>query len=328
MDRSGFRRWRIVRPRELQLARRLEKQLRAFDRRRHPLLGLRTSERRDAFVEQLVESMRRIRYVSVISTRAVSALRADPSSPLFDPVKAAILYQRAGNIEEAFWMVFLFVHFGKHPHTGWRLARDIYGRLGRGGPWTWTRMHSHPGRLRGWLASHETILRGGDGIPRHFGNHRKHETLSDSSLRGTGRVIESYVNWVSASGSHARLVRDVQQQTNHEPRRTFDLLYRSMANVVSFGRLARFDYLTMVGKLGLADIEPGSVYLQNATGPLRGARLLFGGNREAGLITSVLDEWLVELEAALSLGMQGMQALEDALCNWQKSPDHFRSFRA
>jgi len=50
-----------------------------------------------------------------------------------------------------------------------------------------------------------------------------------------------------------------------------------MNDVERFGRTAKFDYLTMVGKLGLAAIEPGSTYMQGATGPLKGARLLFGG---------------------------------------------------
>ena len=39
-----------------------------------------------------------------------------------------------------------------------------------------------------------------------------------------------------------------------------------------------------------------------------------------------IDQWLVELEAALGLHM-GMQILEDALCNWQKSPDVLVRFR-
>jgi hypothetical protein len=328
MDRASYCRCDLVRPRELQLARRLEKRLVAFDQRKHSLLGIRTRESRKTFVEQLVESLRRIRYIAVMSHRDISAFRADPSSALFDPVKAAVLHQRAGDLEEAFWMVFLFVHFGKHRQTGWRLARDVYGSLGKGAPWTWPRTHSHARRLREWLAKHQAILQGGDGIARHFGNHRKHETLNESSPRGTGRVIESYVNWIGTSGSHLKLVREVQHKADFDPRITFDLLYHSMAGVVSFGRLARFDYLTMVGKLGLAEIAPGSPYIQNATGPLSGARLLFAGHRQAALMPSTLDARLVELEAHLTLGTQGMQALEDALCNWQKSPEYFQSVRA
>ena len=97
-----------------------------------------------------------------------------------------------------------------------------------------------------------------------------------------------------------------------------------MGDVVSFGRTARFDYLTMIGKLGLAHIEPGSTYMHGATGPFVGAKLLFGEADTANLNRASLDEMLIELEAYLNVGMQ---AMEDALCNWQKSPSVFRAFR-
>ena len=84
----------------------------------------------------------------------------------------------------------------------------------------------------------------------------------------------------------------------------------------------------MVGKLGLAPIEPDSAYLKNSTGPLAGAKLLFGGNKTASLRPDNLEECLVDLEAHLDLGPFGMQVLEDGLCNWQKSPKSFMPFRA
>lgn len=76
----------------------------------------------------------------------------------------------------------------------------------------------------------------------------------------------------------------------------------------------------MVGKLGLARIEPPSTYMHGSTGPVKGARLLFGNHENA----VTLEQWLVELEAELKVGMQ---VLEDALCNWQKSPEKFKAFR-
>ena len=81
----------------------------------------------------------------------------------------------------------------------------------------------------------------------------------------------------------------------------------------------------MIGKLGLAPIEPGSTYMIGATGPLSGVRRLFLGSPTAGGATPrQLDAWLVQLEAQLGVGMQ---VLEDSLCNWQKSPAEFRRFR-
>ena len=98
-----------------------------------------------------------------------------------------------------------------------------------------------------------------------------------------------------------------------------------MEGVASFGRTARFDYLTMLGKLGLAAIAPDCPYLHGATGPLRGARLLFVGNPTAkGLSTNELETRVGELGEALRVGMQEM---EDSLCNWQKSPSQFRPYR-
>ena len=305
------------------LAQKLEARLYSFDQKKRPLLGIQTAANREALLEQLLESIHRVKYVSVISTRKLSDLRADPSSDLFDPLKAAVLRQRQGLIDEAFWFVFLFVHFGKHRRAGWRLARDVYGCLGGAAPWDWARTSAGPQRFRQWLALHQTTLQGND-IPRHFGNHRKYQSLDAYSPTGTGAVVESYVNWVAPPRTHQELMQEAQKQVGGDPRKAFHYLYRSMDEVMSFGRLARFDYLTMVAKLGLAPIEAGSTYMQGATGPVSGARLLFGGNTEAPLSPSNLDAWLVQLEAHLNIGMQ---VLEDALCNWEKSPAEFKPFR-
>src|SRR5439155_3411674 len=99
--------------------------------------------------------------------------------------------------------------------------------------------------------AHERILAGGDGIPRQFGNHRKYESLDASSLRGPAAAFESYVQWVGPPRTHEMLIEEVRRQTRADPRKTFDNLYHSMT-VASFGRTAKFDYLTMTGKLDLA----------------------------------------------------------------------------
>lgn len=312
-----------MRPRDRGRAQQLDEGLRAFDRDERPLPGIRPAAHRAALLKQLVESIHRIEYISVIRTRDISDLRADPSSDLFDPVKAAVLFQRRGQIDEAFWMVFLFVHFGKNLRTGWRLARDVYGGLGRI-TWDWARTSSKPERFCRWLADNEATLRGGDGVSRHFGNHRKYQSLDATSDTGTGAAVQSYVEWVNPPRTHQMLFDEAQQRAGGDPRAAFDYLYRSMTAVASFGRTAKFDYLTMVGKLELAPIEPGSTYMQGATGPVSGARLLFGGSKTAKLRRKDLDAWLVELGAYLDVGMQ---VLEDALCNWQKSPTIFKGFR-
>lgn len=308
-----------MRPRDRQLAERLAAGLLAFDREKRPLPAIRDSATHEALIEQLVESIRRVKFVAAVRARKLSNGRADPTDELFDPLKAAILHQRQGNIEEAFWLVFLFVHFGKHARAGWRYAREIYGRLGDGGRWDWVTTSADPSDVRAWLHAHQDDLKR-PGLPHGFGNHRKRESLDAYSSKGTGAAVESYVRWVAPPRTHQALMGEALRQADGDPRRAFDLLYRSMNVVVRFGRLARFDYLTMVGKLGLALIEPGSAYLEGSTGPVRGARLLFGIRASA----ADLDAWLVDLGGELNVGMQ---VLEDALCNWQKSPLRFKPFR-
>lgn len=308
-----------MRPRDRDLAGQLDSGLRTFDREGRPLPGINNPENCCAFIEQLLESIHRVRFISVLSTRELSARRADPNDELFDPLKAAILHQRQGNIEEAFWLVFLFVHFGKHPRAGWHYAREVYGRLGEGNQWDWASTSADPTGFRAWLDAHQEDLKP-DGTPSCFGNHRKYESLDAYSPNGTGTTVESYVSWVAPPRTQQQLMEQALGDAAGDSRQAFDYLYRSMNAVTRFGRLARFDYLTLVGKLGLAAIQPGSTYMQGAPGPVRGARLLFGVNDHA----KVLDAWLVELDANLNVGMQ---VLEDALCNWQKSPEEFVPFR-
>jgi len=311
-----------VRPKDRQLAQELEAALRAFDQKVRRLPGIRKATKCVALIEQLLESVHRVKYVSVVDAREPSGFYADPASVFFDPLKAAMVHRRNGQIDEAFWLIFLFVHFGKSRRTGWRLARDVYGSLNGDITWDWARVSADPKKFRQWLATHQAILSGGDCIARRFGNHRKYQSLDARSKTGTGAAVESYVKWVRPYGTHQNLMQQARRQSDNDPRKTFRYLYCSMKAVTSFGRTARFDYLTMVGKLGLTQIEPDSTYMQGATGPVNGARLLFGRN----MSRAALDKLLVQLESSLHLNF-GMQVLEDALCNWQKNPDKFVPFR-
>jgi hypothetical protein len=164
----------------------------------------------------------------------------------------------------------------------------------------------------------------GDGVRRRFGNHRKYQSLDAWSANGTGAAVVSYISWVSPPRTHLMLFDEALGSSEGNPRIAFRYLYDSMSEVASFGRTARFDYLTMLGKLRLAAIDPDSTYMGGATGPLYGARLLFGGEKKARLSRSVLETYLQQLDARLNVGMQ---VLEDALCNWQKTPDEFVPFR-
>ena len=105
--------------------------------------------------------------------------------------------------------------------------------------------------LPGSQNMHRDSLRKGtvpDGDHRRVFRHRNN----------AGAAVETYVAWVSPPRTHQELMDQAFQHADCDRRRAFDDLYKSMDVVASFGRMARFDYLTMVGKLGLAQIEPGS----------------------------------------------------------------------
>lgn len=286
-----------------------------------PLPGIASAARQDSLIRQFIESVHRVQFPALIKRRKISAKTGDPSDAMFDPLKAAILKQRAGDLDEAFWLVFLFVHFGKHSIAGWRYAREVYGRLTSLPHWTWATTSADPAAFRKWLDDHQAQLkRPGGG----FGNHRKYESLDAYKPTGTGNAVETYIAWVDPPRTHEELFCHHCAQVDGDPRQAFSILYKSMSQVARFGRTARFDYLAMIGKLGLANIEPGSTYMTGSTGPSAGAKLLFFNNPTQAVSNKTLDSLLIELEGSLCVGMQ---ALEDALCNWQKSPDLFRPFR-
>lgn len=313
-----------MRTKDQQLAALIDNALTRFHDDVKPLPGIQPMDNRLSFIEQVIESVRRVKFAVNLSDLDHSPYRMDPNSEMFDPLRAAVIHKNNGNIEEAFWLVFLFTHFGKNLKTGWRLLRDIYRGYGTSPTWSWSLVSSNPVDFQNWLSVTYPLMTI-DGVKRSFGNHRKYETLRPTSNRGTGRVVASYVNWIGESHSHIEFINEVRKSLDYDdPKILFRALYQSMNAVVSFGRTAKFDYLTMLGKLGLAPIEADSAYIVGATGPVRGARLLFGGTVSAKIAEKNLDQLLIDLDRYLNVGMQ---VLEDSLCNWQKSPNRFIRFR-
>lgn len=307
-----------MRPRDTLRAAQINAGLVAYEARYGELPGIQSGSARETFVEQILESIHRVDYVRRLRDRPISLNRKDPNTEFYDPLKAAILFDEAGDFDEACWQVFLSVHFGKHLRGGWRLPRDVYGRLGVGLLWGWKEVATDIVAFKAWLDGNINVLRASDSI-RRFSNHRKYQSLDAYSPNGTGAAVESYVAWVKSSGNHRQLFSAAIVEAQFDSRAAFAILYKQMDQVRSFGRIAKFDYLTMLGKLSLAEIEPNSAYIKGSTGPIHGARLMF--EEEAG---DTLERKVQELGDQLQVNMQVM---EDSLCNWQKSPNRFVSFR-
>ncbi|MEE9610653.1 MAG: hypothetical protein V3W19_05340, partial [Desulfatiglandales bacterium] len=194
-----------MRKKHHRLAEELETGLKAFSKNKHPLPGIQLSTHLRTLVEQLLDSIHRVEYFSVIRERDIDERRTDPSSDLFDPIRAAILHQRQGRMDEAFWLIFLAVYFGKHRKAKWQLAQDVYGALGHEPNWDWERTSADPTGFRQWISANE------GGLNRYFGNHRKFESLKASSGRGTGMAVVSYVRWVDPPRNHEMIIQEAQQ---------------------------------------------------------------------------------------------------------------------
>jgi hypothetical protein len=314
-----------MRPKYKKRANEIKENLSSFHQENYRLPGIQHPKTKHTLTRQLIDSEKRVEYVRKLLERDLSERRADPNdSAMFDPIKGAIVKKRNGALDEAFWLVFYSVHFGEHREGGWCYAREVYNRCGEQGVWDWETTKKNLEEFRPWLAAHKTVIEEERCESGGFGKHRSYQSLSAHTRNNasTGAAFETYVNWISPPRSHSELMEQAEEQANGEPEEAFDLLYNSMDEVASFGRLAKFDYLTMIGKLDLADIRPGSAYMEGSTGPMKGVEFLLGDQADE-LKTETIDRLLVNLGEQLGVGMQ---VIEDALCNWQKNPWKYKKF--
>ncbi len=280
--------------------------------------GLSTPARREAFAKQCIDSMRRVQFVRTIQSRDLDPKRADPTSDMFDPIRAAVMRYAQGDVEEASWLVFLATHFGRHRSHGWKTTAQVYAGEGSQNHWTYVRVSNDVDGFLDWLGDPTTS------ISRHVGNHRKYVSLSATKPSGTGATISSYLDWVKNFGSQAAAFQSHIEAAEGDECIAFGSLYKSMENIIGFGRTARFDFLCMLQKVGIANIAADRAYLEGATGPLRGSALLFRKNPKDTKRKRQLDDQLCDLGRALGFPPNIM---EDAVCNWQKLPEKYAPFR-
>ncbi|MFB7143137.1 alpha-glutamyl/putrescinyl thymine pyrophosphorylase clade 3 protein [Agrobacterium deltaense] len=277
--------------------------------------GIAADLARETLAWQFVASLRREDYYRRVQEKKVAAAKADPNSGCFDAERAVVFHLQNNDVEEAAWLIFLMTHFARPSTSGWQRLQDVYGMLGKG-IWDWKTVTDDPKAMIDWLAKNRDKIRG------KFGNHRKYETLHPDSHRSFGRVLNSYLAWIGAAG-HKKFFADVVRAHGNNPGVIFDALFNGM-KVTTFGRLARFDYLSLIGRYQIAPIGAASAYLKDATGPAAGARLLFLGSGATKKSDRMLQAWLDDLDKDVGVGMAVM---EDALCNWQKSPAAFVHYK-
>ncbi|MDR0236519.1 hypothetical protein [Acinetobacter sp.] len=266
------------------------------------LPGVQSPIQIDVLARQLVDSVNRVDYFRILEQRSISLSRADPHNELFDPIRA-ILYLKSNDYDEACWLAFLLVFTGENYHSKWKFTKLLYGNLKKNPKITWANINTNATLIASWVNNYKN-----SNEKIKFGNHRKYISVDHIC-----DAFQTYMDWVNANGGHSNLFRSDSLSAED----LFSKLYKAIP-IFSFGRLAKFDYLSMLYKTGLADIKANNCYIAGSTGPIKGARLLFGA--KSG---KELDATAISLADFLGIGYQEM---EDALCNWQKQPNKYEYY--
>lgn len=241
----------------------------------------------------------------------------NPYSPHFDPIKAIVSLKET-DFDEACWLVFLLIYTDDSTTRDWAFVRQLYSGIGfdlgrqksDSKPYrlTWERLNQSPNLQIQQLESLSNHLAQLTPKPK-FGHHRAYESLAQLPA-----VFSSYIGFINAQGGHQALFKPSHADIDKHD--YFQALYSLVRqHIYRFGRLSTFEYLCLLGKLGLADVEPDCCYIAEASGPKQGAKLLFGL-----LSNEQLEAHAVGLADYLEIGYQSVEA---GLCHWQKSPNRY-----
>jgi hypothetical protein len=225
----------------------------------------------------------------------------------WDPRRAIVQLDRAGDKEEATWLTFLTTYFAaaEDSNDRWRSVRTVYSGFNEHRI-SWRAVYQDPAEALAAIT----------GRPKEyaqlgFGSHRKNEPLKADHRYGLEAVVRSYLDLVKKMGNGSQ----AQMFTRYsgDPGLKFHKLMLDIVGVLRFGRLGAFDYLTLLGTLRVYPLQPAHLYLEGSTGPLEGAKRLFGTPRAKA---PELDSKCAAVARQLGVSLAVM---EDALCTWQKA---------
>lgn len=231
----------------------------------------------DGYVNDLVPGLRSSVDAGRLAdelTYATSRLLELRSAPTGLYAEAAGLATR-GEVEEGLWLTFLIAYLS--PLEG---VEDPFSEIAAA-------------RVS-WASGELPTL---DGVA--LGPRTAHDPAKGEQM------LAAYRAWAQkGGGQHAILTGDA----GWEPTRRFDRAYERLA-LPGFGRVPRYEFVTLAGALGLIDAVPQSLLLADATAaPTMAAKRIFGIG-DPLLLARRASEFAVETGTALS-------AFDFALQNW------------
>ena len=230
--------------------------------------------------------------------------REPPFSDAWDPRRAIVQWDRAGEKEEATWLAFLTTYFGyRDDGDRWQAVRTVYAGFGEG-RLSWETVRTNRRALDVCVRHAEEYK------TLAFGTFRNLEPHVPDHPNGFLAVVASYLKEVERRGHGSQVAMLSRWSTDRHLK--FHHMVRELREIRRFGRLATFDFLTLLGNLGVFPLEPSTLHLDGSSSALAGARRLCGkptGN------AALLDKECTALAADLGVPLQ---VVEDALSMWQK----------
>lgn len=255
---------------------------------------------------QTFDSIRRIQIYKIYRDKAFVAAKNELA--FYHTSNPFILAQRPDlNIKDKIWILYLATYFGKSNKSKWVLFNRSSFRVNQS-LITFTQIRKSPEIYYEYLNSIDLF----EGTK--FSNHRKY---TKKSLNGSKGLINS-MNFMIEN----------MEEFNRKQKITFSEFYKLSHKIPGFGRLASFDFTSTMAKCELNVEQPLSMYANNSTGPLKGLFLLLSVTKNS---TSHQDQ--IDLSEKLTCWFLNnshifmvAQVLEDAICNWQKSPIHYERY--
>lgn len=261
----------------------------------------------DTLSLQTIDSIRRIKIYQVYKQQAIIAekkklVNYHTSNPL-------VLCQRQSiSRNSKIWIIYLATYFGKSKKSNWTLFRRAAFNKKK----EFIKFESiskDKFKYYSYINSFDFFANA------NFSNHRKYTKKSISGRKGIIRSVEYVLNNISEFSCSTTV--------------SFDTMYKRAFNIPNFGRMATFDFVCMLCKCGMKVEEPLSMYHKHSTGPLKAIEqiLMLAGINSPTKEDQIIfgNELLSWFRSNTEISMIA-QVLEDAICNWQKSPSDYNHY--
>ena len=257
---------------------------------------------------QTIDSIRRI---SIYDTYAEKAKKAEALElPYYDTYNPFTLSQRDSlNLSSKVWYIYLATYFGKSNKSKWKLFNNAAFRNDKS-LIELSYILENREEYYDYLKSFDFFAEA------NYSNHRKFTKKSMDGKLGVLSSIDFFLD-------------NISQFTFSPDSAEFDLAYKRAMSIPTFARMSAFDFTSSLCKCGLNVDDPISMYHESSTGPLRALKDLLelsgqDGPSKASQIefgNNLLDWFIGNSDIKVVA-----QVVEDAICNWQKSPNQYERY--